>query len=65
MYQVELVWNRSFDFVPHGELWSSLDDAIRYANILENMGDGASVKKTRVTNHLGKVVYAYGKKITE
>jgi hypothetical protein len=59
-YQVELVWNREFHFVPYGEPCSNIDDAIRYAKALENMGDGESVKKTQIVDEAGNVVWAYG-----
>lgn len=62
-YHVELVWNREFYFVPYGESFDSLDKAIRYARALENMGDGEAVKKTRVLNGEGKVVWANGQMV--
>jgi hypothetical protein len=60
-YQVELVWNREFDFVPFGAGHDSVESAARKAEEVQNMGDGASVKKTRVVDEDGKVVWAYGK----
>jgi hypothetical protein len=63
MYQVELVWNREFDFVPHGSPVEDLDVAIKKAKEFENMGDGERVKKTRIVDSDGVVVWAYGKKI--
>lgn len=62
MFQVELVWNREFDFVPHGEPRADLDQAIAFARAMENCGDGAMVKKTRVVADDGTVVWSYGKK---
>ena len=64
-FQVELVWNREFDFVPHGSVYPTIDEAIKYAQAMENMGDGASVKKTRVINGDGEVVWAYGRRLAE
>ena len=63
MFQVELVWNREFDFVPYGEPREKLNDAIMFARKMLNSGDGARVKKTRVVSQDGKVVWAYGKKV--
>lgn len=63
MYQVELVWNREFDFVPHGETKEVLEDAIKYARAVENMGDGACVKKTRIVDDEGVVVWEYGRRV--
>lgn len=63
MYQVELVWNREFDFVPHGDSHEDLDSAIKYARALENSGDGMRVKKSRVVDENDRVVWAYGKKV--
>jgi len=59
-YQVELVWNREFDFVPHGDPKSSLEDAVGYSRDLEAMGNGERVKKTRIVDEAGKVVWQYG-----
>jgi hypothetical protein len=38
-----------------------LDQAIEAAKSIENSGDGARVKKTKVVDSDGKVVWAYGK----
>lgn len=57
MYQVELVWNREFHFVPYGEPKETVEAAKSYATSLLNMGDGASVKKCQVVNtETGEVV---------
>jgi hypothetical protein len=63
MFRIELVWNREFNFTPHGHAHPDIDSAIRYAKELENMGDGAVVKKTRVVNQDGKVIWKDGKKV--
>jgi len=60
-YQVELVWNRSFDWVRFGPQYDSLDRAIAFAKVTENMGDGAEVKETRIVDDNGAIVWAYGK----
>lgn len=60
MYQVELVWNREFNWVSYGTPYENISEAIEFAKALENMGDGARVKKTRVTKD-DEVVWAYGK----
>ena len=63
-YQVELVWNREFHFVSYGDVRDSLPEAVKYARALENMGDGACVKKTRVVeSETGNVVWEYGKRV--
>ena len=62
-YQVELVWNREFHFVPYGDTHDDLDTAISYARELENMGDGARVKKTRILDEEGEPVWQYGAKV--
>ncbi len=62
-YQVELVWNREFHFVPYGATCADLNTAILTAQAVENMGDGSAVKKTRIVDTAsGKVVWQYGKK---
>lgn len=63
MFQVELVWNREFDFVPHSRPFTTIDQAIEFAKHMETSGDGERVKKTRVVNEQGEVVWAYGKKV--
>lgn len=63
MFQVELVWNREFDFVSYGKPHETLDSAIKFARDMENSGEGARVKKTRVVDDQGKVVWAYGKMV--
>lgn len=63
MYQVELVWNREFDWVPFGKPKKTLKEAGAYAEALKGMGDGARVKKTRVVDENGTVVWAYGKPV--
>lgn len=52
-YQVELIWNREFHFVPYGPLHENLKSAIKYAEALKDMGDGKRVKETRIvdSNH--------------
>lgn len=64
MYQVELVWNREFDFVPYGDMRTDLDEAIELSKLLESMGDGAVVKKTRIVDGNGNIVYQHGRKVT-
>jgi len=64
MFQVELVWNREFHFVAFGEPFETIEQAIEFARKTENMGDGESVKKTRVLNAEGKCVWAYGKRMS-
>lgn len=60
-FQVELVWNREFHFVPYGNPHETLEQAIYSARDIENSGDGARVKKSRVLDSNGEVVWAYGK----
>jgi hypothetical protein len=60
-FYVELVWNREFDWCQHGSWYESLDEAIDAARAIENSGDGAGVKKTRVVDENGAIRWAYGK----
>lgn len=65
-YQVELVWNREFQFVRCGEPFDDLKQAIAYAKAMENSGDGARVKKTQIVDAAtGDVVWVYGKAVKE
>ena len=52
-FQVELVWNREFNFVPFGPRHPDINQARQYARDLEDMGDGARVKKTRIIDENG------------
>lgn len=62
-YQVELVWNREFHFVPHGAPHTTINAAAQAARWIENSGDGERVKETRVVDaETGKVVWAHGRR---
>lgn len=63
LFQVELVWNRSFHFVNYGDPHEKIDQAIAAARFIEDSGDGERVKKTRIANSNGDVVWAYGKRV--
>ena len=57
MYQVELVWNREFHFVPFGKAKETIEEAKKYAVGLLDMGDGARVKKCQVIDYnTGEIV---------
>lgn len=59
MYQVELVWNREFHFVPYGDPCGTVEEAARLAASVVASGDGARVKKAQVLNaETGAVVVA-------
>lgn len=64
MYQLELVWNREFHWVPYSTPFTDLKKCIAYAAHVENMGDGEAVKETRIVNQDGEVVWAYGKLVS-
>lgn len=61
MFQIELVWNREFHWVSYGRPYDTIEEAIKFAEEMENSGGGARVKKTRILDKDGKVVWAYGK----
>lgn len=62
-YQIELVWNREFDWCVY-DTRDTLEEAIALAQELENSGDGARVKKTRIRNlTTNKTCWAYGKEV--
>jgi len=61
-FEVELVWNREFSYVIFGEPHETIEQAISAAEDIQNSGDGARVKKTRVVRD-GRVVWAYGKRV--
>ena len=63
LYQLELIWNREFHFVRHGKPTTNLDRCIASARQMEELGDGASVKETRIVNDDGEIVWQYGQKV--
>lgn len=62
-FQVELVWNREHLWVRYADPYEDIEAAIKFAQLMESSGDGARVKKTRIIDGDGKVVWAYGKKV--
>lgn len=56
-YQIELVWNREFDFVPYGNPFDTVEAAAKFASDMADSGGGERVKKTRVVDEDGKVVW--------
>ena len=62
MYQVELVWNREFHFVPFGKPQDTIEKAKALGEDISNSGDGACVKKYRVVDQEGNIVYPNYKK---
>lgn len=65
MFQVELVWNREFNFLLYGPPHLDLDSAVEYAQALVNSGDGERVKKSRVVDGNGNVVWANGNMVAQ
>jgi len=63
-YQVELMWNREFAWRRRGAPYTTLEAAVAQCSALESMGDGAGVKKTRITDaDTGRLVWQYGKQV--
>ena len=50
MFQVELVWNREFHFVPFGDPFNDLIRARDFAVRMLDSGDGARVKKCQIVD---------------
>jgi hypothetical protein len=50
MYQIELMWNREFHFVPYGYYFNDLVSARKCASSLTYSGDCNRVKKCRITD---------------
>jgi hypothetical protein len=48
MYQVQLVWNREFQYVNFGRPKETIKEAVILASEILNSGDGARVKKCQV-----------------
>lgn len=59
-FYVEVMWRREFLFMPRGGPVHHLQEAIIRAQVTESLGDGAAVKKARVVDSAGRVVYANG-----
>jgi hypothetical protein len=48
-YQIEVVWNREFNYSKLGTIRKGmLDDIINYTQVFMCAGDGARVKKARI-----------------
>lgn len=60
MFHVQLVWNREFDWCSRGGGHPTPEAAKAAAVAMMDMGDGACVKKVRVLDDDGKVVWSYG-----
>lgn len=57
LFTIELIWNREFHYSPYGRLYTNKQDAINAAISIRDSGDGARVKKCRVLNEQGEVVW--------
>lgn len=57
MYTIELVWNREFHYCVYGKPYTDKKTAISAAKEILYSGDGARVKKCRVLNKKGEVVW--------
>ena len=68
-FSVEFMWNREFHFNRHSDSFSTIEAAIKAAKALENMADRSylgeyfRVKKTRIVDEEGKVVWEYGRRV--
>lgn len=64
IYIIELVWNQEFEWVRASKSYASLDDAIKHARALEDMGDWHGAKKTRILEaDSERVVWQHGQKV--
>ena len=59
LYQVQVVWNREFDFVNYSIPEQEFNNAKSKAEDIINSGDKARIKKYRILNSEGKVVYPF------
>lgn len=57
LYQIQVIWNREFDFVNYSIPEQEFDKAKAKVEAIINSGDGASVKKYRILNSERNVVY--------
>jgi hypothetical protein len=58
-YSIELVWNREFDWSYWSDPYDSLESAKASAKSLADSGDGARVKKWRIVDDTGEVVWRH------
>jgi hypothetical protein len=56
-YNIELVWNREFNWSSWSDPYDSVKLAKASAQSLADSGDGARVKKWRIVDEDGQVVY--------
>jgi methyl coenzyme M reductase subunit C-like uncharacterized protein (methanogenesis marker protein 7) len=62
MYDIEVIWNREFDWRRYASK-PTMEEAIGLARAMQEMGDGASVKETRVIKDHDKVVWQNGRMV--
>ena len=63
LYQIQVVWNREFIFSNYSTPEQEFDKAKIKAKDIINSGDGARVKKYRIINSIGNIVYPLSAKI--
>ncbi len=60
-FQIQLIWNREFNWVHYNKPYSTLEEAKKLAMSMINSGDGARVKKVRVVDsETDKILWSYG-----
>ena len=57
MYQIQLVWNREFNWSNFGRPYEDLEEAKTAAISIRDSGDGARVKKVQILDENDKVVW--------
>lgn len=63
MYHIEVVWNRESHFSSFDHSFDQLDKAISFIEKFQSSGHGDSIKKSRILDDEGMVVYQYGQRL--
>jgi hypothetical protein len=64
LYQIQVVWNREFTFINYSTPEQEFSNAKAKAESIINSGDGARVKKYRIIDSYGNIVYPLVAKVT-
>lgn len=56
MYQVQVVWNREFDYRNVQQPQETIEKALSIAKSYKNMSDGEAVKKAQIIDIEGNII---------
>jgi hypothetical protein len=56
MYQVQVVWNREFDYRNVKSPQETIEQALFIAKTYKNLSDGEAVKKAQIIDEQGNII---------